>query len=52
MNHDRMPKPGKDYPQTWSEFLERFHSEDACLDYLERSRWPSGFIMVLLMSEL
>lgn len=39
-----MPKPGKDYPQTWSEFLEQFHSEDACLDYLERIRWPSGFV--------
>lgn len=44
MDHDRVPKPGKNYPQTWSEFLEQFHSEDACLDYLERIRWPSGFV--------
>lgn len=44
MENDRMPKPGKDYPQTWSEFLDWFHSEDAYLSYLERIRWPSGFV--------
>ena len=32
------------YPRTWTEFLERFSSEDACLAYLEGLRWPNGFI--------
>ena len=32
------------YPRTWTEFLEQFSSEDACLAYLEGLRWPNGFI--------
>ena len=32
-----------DYPRTWSEFLDRFSSEEACAAYLEGLRWPSGF---------
>ena len=32
------------YPRTWTEFLEEFSSEDACLAYLEGLRWPNGFI--------
>ena len=32
-----------DYPRTWSEFLDRFSSEEACAEYLERLRWPNGF---------
>lgn len=32
-----------DYPRTWSEFLDWFSSEEACLAYLERLRWPLGF---------
>lgn len=32
------------YPRTWGEFLEWFSSEEACLDYLERLRWPDGYI--------
>lgn len=32
-----------DYPRTWSEFLDRFSSEEACAQYLERLRWPNGF---------
>jgi transposase-like protein len=38
------PAPVNDYPRTWSEFLDWFSSEDACLAYLERLRWPQGFI--------
>ena len=38
-----MPAPAQDYPRTWSEFLEWFSSEQACLSYLERLRWPHGF---------
>src|SRR5436190_21272851 len=32
------------YPRTWTEFLEQFSSEDACLVYLEGLRWPNGFV--------
>jgi transposase-like protein len=32
------------YPRTWTEFLDWFSSEDACLAYLEGLRWPNGFI--------
>ena len=39
-----MPVPAQDYPRTWSEFLDWFSSsEEACLSYLERLRWPHGF---------
>ena len=35
---------GKDYPRNWSEFLDWFASEEACLAYLEKLRWPGGFV--------
>lgn len=35
---------GSDYPRTWNQFLDWFHDEDACLKYLEKLRWPQGFI--------
>jgi len=38
------PVAGQDYPKTWSEFMDWFHNEQACLDYLERLRWPKEFI--------
>jgi len=37
-------KAGVDYPRTWSQFLDWFHSEEACHEYLERLRWSQGFI--------
>lgn len=33
-----------DYPKTQPEFDARFATNDACLDYLFRLRWPDGFI--------
>ncbi len=42
--HALAPAPEKDYPQTWNEFLDWFVTEEACLAYLERLRWPQGFI--------
>lgn len=42
--HRESPVSGQDYPQTWSQFTDWFHNEDACLDYLERLRWPQQFI--------
>lgn len=33
----------EDYPKTMTEFQERFDSDEACLEYLARLRWPKGF---------
>ena len=38
------PRAGEDYPRTWGEFLDWFATERACLTYLERLRWPEGFV--------
>ena len=32
-----------DYPRNKQEFLERFSTEQKCLEYLIRWRWPAGF---------
>ena len=42
--HTLASTPGKDYPQTWNEFLDWFATEEACLAYLERLRWTQGFV--------
>lgn len=31
------------YPKNFEEFLDWFSTEDACLSYLEKIRWPKGF---------
>lgn len=33
----------EDYPRTLLEFAERFATEDACVQYLFKLRWPEGF---------
>ncbi len=33
----------EDFPSNEVEFDRRFHSEDACLNYLFQLRWPEGF---------
>jgi transposase-like protein len=33
----------EEYPRTMQEFEEKFASEQACIDYLFRMRWPEGF---------
>lgn len=38
------PIGGRDYPRTWSEFLEWFPDEAACCAFLEGLRWPDGFV--------
>jgi hypothetical protein len=38
------PVPGVDYPESWRELLAWFPDEPACLAYLERLRWPAGFV--------
>lgn len=42
--NDATPKAGQDYPKNWVQFLDWFHSEDACRHYLDNLRWPNGFI--------
>ncbi len=37
------PRADKDYPSSYGEFLAWFPDDDACLDYLDWLRWPSGF---------
>ena len=37
-------RAGKDYPGTWSEFQAWFPDDAACRRYLERLRWPKGFV--------
>lgn len=39
-----MPVAGKDYPGTWQAFETWFPDDDACRAYLERLRWPEGFV--------
>lgn len=39
-----MPRPGRDYPRTWDEFLDWFPDEAGCCDYLEGIRWRNGFV--------
>jgi ribosomal protein L37AE/L43A/transposase-like protein len=34
----------EDYPRTLFQFEKRFSQEEACLQYLESLRWPSGFV--------
>lgn len=33
----------EDYPRTLVEFEQRFGTEEACLEYLYKLRWPQGF---------
>jgi len=44
MEEPRHPVSGIDYPGTFQEFDEWFSSENACLDYIAKLRWPKGFI--------
>lgn len=32
------------YPKTILEFAAQFHSDEVCMDYLIKSRWPEGFV--------
>ena len=39
-----MPVAGVDYPRTHQQLQQWFADENACLEYLERVRWPDGFV--------
>jgi transposase-like protein len=38
------PKGGVDYPRTFLEFRDWFPNEDSCVEFLDRLRWPNGFV--------
>lgn len=38
------PIAGQDYPRTWSQFLDWFSTDEACISYLEHVRWRQGFV--------
>ncbi len=38
------PVAGRDYPSTYRQFVEMFPDDSACAAYLERLRWPDGFV--------
>lgn len=44
MEDARRPVPGVDYPRTFQEMDDWFHSEAGCRDYVRRLRWPDGFV--------
>ena len=37
-------KAGCDYPRIYREFVEWFPDDESCIAYLEKLRWPNGFI--------
>jgi len=39
-----LPVAGRDYPGTFQQLTSWFHDEAACRSYLERMRWPNGFV--------
>ena len=44
MEEPRHPVSGIDYPGTFQDFDRWFSSENACLEYIAKLRWPEGFI--------
>lgn len=44
MEQSSKPIAGQDYPRDWNQFLDWFSDEESCLSYLERLRWPQGFV--------
>lgn len=41
---DLTPQAGIDYPKNWADFSSWFATDEACCRYLERLRWPDGFV--------
>lgn len=44
MNENGHPEAGVDYPVTYQDLLAWFPDDRSCLDYLEKLRWPRGFV--------
>jgi hypothetical protein len=39
-----MPVAGVDYPETFQQSDDWFSTEEKCVEYLTRLRWPAGFV--------
>lgn len=37
-------KSGIDYPENWDQFIDWFHNDQLCRNYIYKIRWPNGFI--------
>lgn len=44
IQHIVAPETEQSYPRTWNQFLDWFADEPACSAYLEKLRWPQGFV--------
>lgn len=44
VTRSQTPVAGRDYPRTWLEFVAWFRDETACMTYVEKLRWPDGFV--------
>ena len=40
----KKPVSGRDYPRSWEQFLDWVPDEGSCVAFLERIRWPEGFV--------
>jgi transposase-like protein len=44
IQNSKLLRSGTDYPKSWDQFIDRFHDNDACQDYIYKIRWPNGFV--------
>ena len=49
-NFGSHPIAGIDYPETLQEFDEWFPTEQDCIGYLQKLRWPDGFFAQYVMA--
>jgi len=43
-NVNRVLIAGEDYPLTYREFVKMFPDNESCADFLQKLRWPDGFV--------
>ena len=41
---DSGPIAGRDYPKNWRQFIDRFGTDEGCLEWLSELRWADGFV--------
>lgn len=44
MKAEKRPVGGIDYPVNWAHYLDWFHAEDSCRQYVQALRWADGFV--------
>lgn len=44
MQTEKRPVGGIDYPVNWAQYLDWFHAEDSCRQYVQELRWADGFV--------